>query len=105
MDSTTTDIGDSASLTIMSDISKYGSYSACTNAGFMADSWIPAISQSPTYIACQISGGNEATSTQCNTANLQGRTGNCLGCMDITNIFASHTAKADVLTDLTARYS
>ena len=39
-------------------ISKASEYPACSNAGFRSDSWVPSVSQSPVYVACQVSGPN-----------------------------------------------
>ena len=101
------DISDSASISIISQLSQASSYSGCTTPSFAADSWIPSTQQNPVYTACQISGGNNATSTVCGGANFAAASGGCAGCMDTTNILntATYSTKASVLTALNNRYS
>jgi hypothetical protein len=103
----TNDITDSSSISILQTLSKASSYSGCTTASFATDSWIPATSQSPTYAACQISGGNNASSSNCTGGNFAAASGGCSGCMGTTSILntATYSTKASVLTALNNRYS
>ena len=56
-------MSDSASNSIISQLSQASGYSACTTASFSTDSWIPSTQQNTVYVSCQISGGSNATST------------------------------------------
>ena len=102
-----TDLNDSSSTSILTYLSKQSNYPGCTTGLFSTDSWIPSYSQSPTYAGCQISGGNNATSTQCGGANFAAGSGGCDGCMDTTSILntATYATKASVLTALGNRYT
>lgn len=98
------DITDQTSLTLLQNLANSSAYPSCTATGFSSDSWVPSDSQKTAYVNCQISGGNNATSTQCTTTNLNARTGGCTGCMDTASIFASYTSAATVQSNLNTRY-
>lgn len=100
------DITDSSSISILTSISTASSYSSCTATGFSSDSWIPSDSQNPSYIACRISSGNNATSSSCSGGNFATRGGTCNGCMDTTSILntGTYSNTASVLAALTSRY-
>lgn len=100
------DLSDTASTNILVSLSKQANYPGCTGI-FTTDSWIPSYAQSPTYAGCQISGGNNATNTQCGGANFAAGSGGCTGCMDTTSILntVTYTSKANVLTALNNRYT
>lgn len=97
------DINDSASIGILNQISKASYYSTCTATGFSSDSWTPSNNQNPIYISCQISGGNQASSSSCSGVSSRG--GSCNGCMDTTSTLSGYSSKSTLLSDLTTRYS
>lgn len=101
------DITDSSSISILSQISNASNYAGCTSPAFTTDSWIPSTQQSPVYLSCLISGGNNATSTQCGGANFAAATGGCSGCMDTTSILntGTYSTRANVLNALNNRYT
>ena len=102
-----TDISDTASISILTTLSQPSNYPGCTTTVFSTDSWIPSYTQNPTYAACKINGGTNATSTQCGGANFVSGGGGCTGCMDTTSILntATYGTKASVLTALGNRYT
>lgn len=97
------DINDTSSFNILSGLSKASQYSSCTATGFTSDSWTPSNSQNPSYIACQITNGNQASSSSC--SGVSSRSGSCNGCMDTTSTLSSYSSKATLLSDLGTRYS
>jgi hypothetical protein len=97
------DITDTASITILTDLSKSSSYSSCTATGFTSDSWIPSNNENPVYISCQISSGNQASSSSCSGV-VSSRSGSCYGCMDTTSTLNGYSSKATLLSDLGTRY-
>lgn len=98
------DINDTSSFNILSGLSNASQYSSCTATGFTSDSWIPSDTQNPSYIACEITNGNQATSSSCG-GSVSSRSGSCNGCMDTTSTLSGYTSKATLLSDLGTRYS
>lgn len=73
----------------------------CTAPLFAGDSWIPSTAAS-SAIACK-GFTNSATNTQCSvTANMQGGTGGCSGCMDAQDLFKN--LAGSISSDLSTRY-
>lgn len=107
----TPDISDAAQLQKIIAVSQSANHPTCTN--LPSDSW--AVSSDETtqpYATCTLSGTHTyATNTECSLANIQGRTGSCLGCLDTTKILnalvsdANMQAVGDWKTILDARYT
>ena len=101
------DINDTPSYAVLSQLSKSSSYSSCTSASFASDSWVPSVSQSPSYVACNIASGNNATTSNCGGADFASAGGTCNGCMDTTSVLntATYSTKTAVLNALNSRYT
>lgn len=97
------DITDQNSLNELINLSKASSYS-CTSTGFTSDSWIPSISQTTTYVPCQVDGSNSDSSTCTSSSNFNSRAQGCTGCMDTYDLFKSNLTYLNVKTALTSRY-
>lgn len=98
------DISDTSSFSVLNSLSMASSYSSCTATGFTSDSWIPSNNENPVYIACQISSGNQASSSSCG-GGISSRAGSCNGCMDTTSTLSSYSSHATLLSNLGTRYS
>ena len=57
-------------------------YPLCANANFLADRWVPTVT-TPNEIACELgSSANQATNTQCPSADFLSGGNSCNQCMD-----------------------
>ncbi len=99
------DITDQSSLSQLIKLSQPSNY-ACSTSGFTSDSWIPSITQNPTYAACQITGGSNSDSSTCTTsADFNARATGCTGCMDTFDLFKTNLTYVSVNSALSLRYS
>jgi hypothetical protein len=97
---------DSAGFAALTKIANPTQYSGCSNANYLADSWVPSNSQltNVSYISCTATNGNTGNPTSCG-GSITASTATCRGCMDttlITNIYATKVAFTNALN---TRYS
>ena len=99
------DITDETSLILLKKISQPTSYS-CSSSGFSSDSWIPSITQNPTYVPCRVNSGLNSNSSTCtSSADFSSRASGCTGCMETYDLFKSNLSAATVKTSLDTRYT
>jgi hypothetical protein len=90
---------------VLKTISDPSQYSGCTDPNFVADSWVPSISQwtNYTYVSCKATNGNTGTATSCG-ANIQTASPTCSGCMDATLLMTLYVSEITLGNDLLLRY-
>lgn len=100
---------DIADTSFLSYVANPANYATCTDPNFGLDSYIPSISQNPSYVSCATP-GNNADETSCNLAltNFAPKSGTCFGCLDVSRIFMAVPpvgAGATITTAIMGRYA